>query len=92
MKILLVLLLIISTYIFPQSVIINELMSSNSTVLQDEDNDYPDWIEIYNPTSSTINLNGFTISDDLAQPLQWTFPNVSLSANSYLVVFASKKK
>ncbi len=85
----LIFLLLISTYIFSQSVIVNELMSSNSTVLQDEDGEYSDWIEIHNPTSSTINLNGFTISDDLTEPQKWTFPNIDLSADEYLIVFAS---
>ena len=32
------------------SLVITEFMAINSEVLQDEDGDYPDWIEIYNPT------------------------------------------
>ncbi len=91
MKNLILILFFIFTNLFSQTVIINELMSSNSTVLQDTDGDYSDWIEIYNPTSSTINLNGFTISDDLTKRQKWTFPNVDILKGDYLIVFASNK-
>ena len=47
-----------SINILPQSILINEFMASNSTVLADKDGEYSDWIEIYNPTSSDINLSG----------------------------------
>ena len=33
---------------------INELSASNSSVLQDEDGDFSDWIELHNPTTDTL--------------------------------------
>jgi hypothetical protein len=70
---------------------INEFMASNSITLADEDGDYSDWIEIYNPTAAAIDLLNWSLTDDKASPQKWHFPQVSLAANSYLVVFASGK-
>lgn len=66
-------------------------MSSNSEVLQDWEGDFPDWIELYNAGSEEINLEGFTLSDDLNEPYLWNFPSVTLAPDSFLIVFASKK-
>lgn len=70
---------------------ITEFMASNSRTLQDEDGDYPDWIEIHNSGFSPVNLAGWHLTDDTNQPTRWRFPEVSLAADSYLVVFASDK-
>ena len=44
--------------------IINEISSNNKSTLQDNEGDYPDWIELFNETTDTVNLNGYTISED----------------------------
>ena len=44
--------------------------------------DSTEFIEFYNKTSSSINLTGYTISSGV----NYTFPNVSIAANGYLVV------
>ncbi|MEI6851590.1 MAG: CotH kinase family protein [Bacteroidota bacterium] len=73
-------------------VVVNEVCSSNSSVLMDEDGDYPDWIELYNTSNSTFQLGGFKISDNVSQPDKWVFPTgVNMPANSYLIIFASGK-
>ena len=71
--------------------IINEFVAVNNTGLTDEDGDYVDWIEIYNPSSTSVNLSGWTLTDDKNQPEKWAFPNMTLAAQDYLVVFASGK-
>ena len=38
---------------------ITEIMSDNEDSLLDEDGDFPDWIEIYNPDQVTIDLSGW---------------------------------
>jgi hypothetical protein len=73
------------------SVVINEFMASNGTGLTDEDGDYPDWIEIYNPGTMAINLSGWSLTDDPNQPEKWTLPDIVLGSHEYLVVFASGK-
>jgi len=75
----------------PPTVRINEFMAYNQTTLADEDGDYSDWIEIYNPTSAAVNLWGWALSDDPGVPHQWMFPDIKIEANSYLLVFASGK-
>ncbi len=70
---------------------INEFMASNRVTITDEDGDYPDWIELYNSGSSTLELEGFWLSDDLLNPLKWQFPAISLEPGEFLLVFASGK-
>lgn len=73
------------------SVVINEFVASNQSGLQDEDGDYSDWIELYNPTGASVNLAGWSLTDAADNPGKWVFPAVTLPANGYLVVFASDK-
>ena len=72
-------------------VVINEVLSSNSTINQDEDGTYQDWIEFYNTGTSAVNLTGYGLSDDSTLPYKWTFPNVTLAAGQYLLVWCSDK-
>jgi len=71
--------------------IISEFMPDNARVLADEDGHFSDWIEIHNPASTAINLNGYYLSDDPQLLAKWRFPSVTLSPGGYLVVFASGK-
>jgi len=70
---------------------INEFMAANSHTLVDEDGDRSDWIEIHNPDPTPVNLNGWHLSNQSTNLTQWIFPNVTVPANSYLLVFASGK-
>jgi hypothetical protein len=73
-----------------QTVRINEVASSNS-VYFDEDGDTPDWIELYNYGSQNVSLDGWSLSDDENNLTKWTFPNVSIGSNQYLLLWASSK-
>ncbi len=74
------------------SVRINEFLANGSaTSLADEDGDTSDWIELHNPDSGPVNLNGMYLTDDPTNLTKWLFPNVSLGGNDYLVIFASAK-
>ena len=77
--------------IVAQSIQINEVVSSNQYSYYDEDGDTPDWIELYNPTSLSVSLFNWGLSDDLGSPFQWRFPNISLGPEQYLMVMASDK-
>jgi hypothetical protein len=70
---------------------INEFMALNTSTLTDEDGDFSDWIEIYNPTDTGIDLMGWSLTDDQEDPGKWLFPQQTLAAKSYLIVFASNK-
>ena len=45
--------------------VISEFMADNSATLADEDGDYPDWIEIYNPSQDDVSLSGWHLTDDV---------------------------
>ncbi len=70
---------------------ISEFMADNKKTIRDGDGDYSDWIEIFNPSAYDVNLSRWALTDDSANPTEWRFPNITLQANSYLVVFASGK-
>ncbi|MEI9959605.1 MAG: CotH kinase family protein [Limisphaerales bacterium] len=77
---------------------ISEFMATNQTTVLDEDGDASPWIEIFNPTTSDVNLNGWALTDDTNNPALWKFPNVTIpclenanGSDNYMVVFASGK-
>ena len=71
--------------------IISEIMAANGSGLVDENGQFSDWIEMYNPGSAPINLSGWSLTNDPNQPQQWEFPDMTLGGGEYLVVFASGK-
>jgi hypothetical protein len=72
------------------SLVVNEFMADNATTQADQNGEYDDWIELYNPSSSAISLNGCHLSDKFSNPGKWTFPDTSIAANGYLVIWADE--
>jgi len=73
--------------------VINELMASNSSTIQDQQGQYDDWIEIYNFGSSAINIGGMYLTDDLSTPTKWRIPEnnpsaTTIPAHGYLLIWA----
>lgn len=77
-----------TNYVAVQAVL-NEFMAANNRTLRDQDGNYSDWIELYNPGTAPLNLSGYHLTDDPDILGKWTFPAVVLNSRSYLVVFAS---
>src|SRR3989442_5637527 len=73
------------------SVVISEFMAGNNQTLADEDGEFSDWIELHNTGVSTVNLDGWILTDTASELRLWQFPATNLAANAYLVVFASNK-
>lgn len=69
---------------------INELMASNTDFVADESGNYEDWIELYNTTDSEIKCLGLYLSDNADNKLKWAFPDTSIPAKSYLIVWADE--
>ena len=70
---------------------ISEFQAAGST-LTDEDNTTQDWIELRNPNPYWLDLAGYRLTDDAANPALWTFPaGARIAPNSQIVVFASLK-
>jgi len=74
-----------------QAVVINEFLAWNWNTVADEDGDYEDWIELYNPSALAVPLAGYALTDCSTQPAKWTFPAVSISGYGCLLVWASNK-
>lgn len=70
---------------------INEFQSSNATTLADEDQDYSDWVEIYNTGGTTLDLSGYSLTDDPTFPRKWVFPQLFIEPEDHVLVFASGK-
>ena len=73
-----------------QTLRINELVSSNSDYI-DEDGDTPDWLEIHNFGNQDVSMNNWSLSDDVNDLTKWVFPNITLTPNQYILVWASSK-
>ncbi|MFT7642870.1 MAG: hypothetical protein ACI9G1_004629, partial [Pirellulaceae bacterium] len=69
--------------------IISEFMADNDSSLEDGDGAYSDWIELHNPDSTPVNMIGWHLTDDSQSLTKWAFPDVTIEAGGYLVVFAS---
>ena len=69
-------------------VVINELVSSNQTVIADEHGEYDDWIELYNAGDVAVNLSKYYFSDKPAAPLLWQLPDVTINPGSHLLFWA----
>lgn len=66
-------------------------MIDNDGTILDFEGESSDWIEIYNPNNYSINLFDYSLSDKSTDPLKWTFPEISIVPNGYLIVFCSGK-
>ena len=70
-------------------VTINELMAQNTNGATDEAGDYEDWVELYNNTSTDLDLGGHYLSDNTTTLTKWTFPlNSVIPANGYMIIWA----
>jgi len=70
---------------------LNEALSDNHGGLEDGDGDHVDWIELFNAGPDPVDLGGWHLSDDPADPSAWTFPEVELEPAGFLLVYASGK-
>lgn len=70
---------------------ISEFLANNVSGLRDEVNEHEDWIEIENPTASTVSLTGWYLTDDVTRLRKWPFPTWTIGAGKRIVVFASNR-
>ena len=82
-------LILLNYNISAQAIVINEIMSSNSSFYIDEFGDSPDWIELYNGSGQNIDLSSYFLSDNKNMPNKWAFPAIDLPSDSILLVNAS---
>ncbi|HNP48463.1 MAG TPA: CotH kinase family protein [Bacteroidia bacterium] len=70
-------------------VLINEISASNYSTILNSDGEYDDWIELYNDGSSSVNLQGYGLSDDSLDRFKFVFPNYTMTPGQRLLVFAA---
>ena len=83
------------------SLVITEFLAANAAAVvaagsdadgyRDENWDASPWIELHNPGTTSVNLLGWMLTDDVGNPAQWIFPARTLAAGGRLVVWASGK-
>ncbi|MHC4735334.1 MAG: PA14 domain-containing protein [Planctomycetota bacterium] len=79
--------------------VISEFMASNASQppleegeLLDGDGISSDWIEIYNPTDTAVNLDGWYLTNSKSNLTKWQFPNgLQIEPGEFLIIFASRK-
>lgn len=69
---------------------INEVMAENDSTIQDPDGaGFPDWIEIYNPSTDAVAIGGMHLSDDATDPARYRIPaDVVLPAHGFVLFWA----
>ncbi len=74
---------------------INEFMASNSAFLKDPQDQFADWIEIYNYSAKPIDLAGMYLTDNLSIPNKSLVPighpeQTTVPAGGYLLLWADE--
>lgn len=70
-------------------VVINEFLAANKKAWTNEMGQTHDWIELYNTSSSNVDLTGWHLTDE-AGDAKWRFPSGMIPASGYLLVYASQ--
>lgn len=68
---------------------ISEVMAADQLLLKDSFDRFPDWVELYNTLNYPVNLSGWCLSDDPAQPRKWIIPDMILEPGQRKIVFCS---
>ena len=70
--------------------VISEASSANRTYAPDASGNCHDYVEIHNPSAQAIDLTGYRLTDDEADPGKWAFPQgATIPAGGCLLVYAS---
>ena len=72
-----------------QTLWLNELQADNLNGITNGAGQHVPWLELFNPGTNDISLNGLYLADNYTNLLQWTFPtNASIGAGEFQIVFA----
>ena len=66
---------------------LNEVMSVNAGNLHDSAGDGDPWVEIHNLGPGTLDLAGYYLSDDPAEPTKWALPSRKLADGEFLLLW-----
>ena len=71
---------------------INELMSNNVSAHMDDAYNYSMWVELYNPTISTVQQSSYYFSDDRSIPNKWRSGSKNIAPGGYAVVYFEREE
>ncbi len=80
-------------FIVDPLIVINEFMADNESTIEDPDEtgEFPDWIELYNKGTTTVNLAGKFLTDDLDNPNKYEIPaGITIDPGEHLVFWADE--
>src|ERR1022692_826742 len=68
---------------------INELQADNLNGITNSAGQHTAWLELYNPSTSFVSLNGLCLANNYTNLLQWAFPtNAVINPGQFKVIFA----
>ena len=75
-------------------IVINEYSAANYDTHPDNytaaTDKYNDWVELYNPTATPIDISGWYLTDKPANPTKWEIPSsFVIPANGFAVIYCS---
>lgn len=74
-----------------KNIVINEIMASNTKTITDPKGQFDDWIELYNKSTTAVDLSGWFITDNPNNRDKWKMPQgTTIPANGYLIVWADE--
>ncbi len=82
-----------ASFIVDPIVVINEFMADNYSTIEDPDepNEFPDWIELYNKGTTTVDLAGKFLTDDLNDPNKYVIPaGITIDPGEHLLFWADE--
>ena len=71
--------------------VLNEFQADNESTVQDQWGGFDDWIELYNNSNQPIDLEGYYLSDKIGDPTQYEFPDTTLLAHEYLIIWCGPR-
>lgn len=71
---------------------VNELLASNDTVHSDENGDFDDWIELFNPSGAALDIGGWQFTDDFGVEDPWVAPDgLTIPAGGFLILWCDEE-
>jgi hypothetical protein len=74
--------------------VLNELLADNTVTVTDQNGEYDDWLELYNPTPSPILLTGLYLTDNPAKLNKWRFTqtNLTIAAGGHMLIWCDDQQ
>lgn len=71
----------------PSTLWVSEIVANNVAGMVDEMGEHEDWVEIFNPGGSAVDLTGMFLTDNLGDHRNWMLPPVILESMEFYIVW-----